>query len=54
MGVSVMTIELDVERIKSWYVGLTMNNYSEEQAIMIIAQAIRDGILAVSSPEGKG
>jgi len=39
-------IELDPERIKSWYVALTLSGYPAEQAMQMIAQAIHDGLLA--------
>ena len=41
-----MTVQLDPERIKSWYLSLTLNHYTPEEAILLIAQAIRDGLLA--------
>lgn len=39
-------IELDVERIKSWYVALTLAGFTQDEAMLKIAQAIHDGLLA--------
>ena len=39
-------MKLDEERIKSWFLSLTLAGYTSDQAMTLIAQAIRDGLLA--------
>jgi hypothetical protein len=41
-----MNVQLDPERIKSWYLALTLNHYTPEQAMIEIAKAIYDGLMA--------
>jgi hypothetical protein len=39
-------MKLDEDRIKSWYLSLTLAGFSADQAMLLIAQAIHDGLLA--------
>ena len=42
----VLAMKLDEDRIKSWYLALTLAGFSQDEAMLKIAQAIHDGLLA--------